>query len=76
MMSSTSYPSPAAREEASVLLVMMMIVAGLSFAAGYLYHGHRDRVRRADASEEVTPRSDAPVGLDPKLRSKAGHLAR
>jgi uncharacterized protein HemX len=38
------------QEDATVLLAMMLLVAVLSFAAGYMYHGHREQVRRTEAA--------------------------
>lgn len=42
--------SQQSQQDANVLLAVMLIVAALSFAAGYMYHGHREQVRRAEAA--------------------------
>jgi hypothetical protein len=48
------------REDAFVLLILMVVVAGLSFFAGRIYE--RQKVRRSEVPVDATPRSDASVG--------------
>lgn len=60
-------------DDAFVLLLLMVVVAGLSFLAGRMYEQHKS-LRRSDARGDVSLPSGAPSAgrAVSKLRSQAG----